>query len=327
MENISNEANKILEVIVEYGPIRSTELARKLGVSLKTVYKHLTKLLDERLIKKTGSVPRVFYSVNMDAKRGDFLVLDEDSQIIEQNYVYVSPSGEMIRGISGFQVWCQKNKFDFEKEKKALIQNLKLQQKFKKNGLISAKKIILSKKEKLHLDDIFFSDFYTVGHFGKTKLGQLVYLGKSSQNKDLILEIAKLTGASIKNLIEKHNIQAVCFIPPTIDRKVQFLDVFRKYLKLDLPEITAVKIESKTKVPQKTLRKLEDRIINAQTTIAVNPNQTISGNVLIIDDATGSGATLNEVAKKVRNISDKKVKIIGYSVVGSFKGFDVISEV
>ena len=104
-------------------------------------------------------------------------------------------------------------------------------------------------------------------------------------------------------------------------------EIDKKYLKLNLPEITAVKIESKIKVPQKTLRKLEDRITNAQTTIAVNPNQIIAGNVLIIDDATGSGATLNEVAKKIKNIANKKFKIIGYSVVGSFKGFDVISEV
>lgn len=325
--NITNETRAILETIRLYGPIRPTEIIIKANVSPKTVYKHLVKLLDERLIKKTGSKSRVFYSINSEIEISDFLMSDNDSQIIEQNYIYVAPSGEIIRGISGFNIWCQKNKFNFEKEKKALIQNFRLHQRFKRNGLISAKKIILSKKEKLYLDDIFFSDFYTLGHFGKTKLGQLVYLGKSSQNKELILEIAKITRASIKDLIEKHSIKVVCFIPPTIDRKVQFLDVFRKYLSLNLSEIKAVKIESQTKVPQKTLRKLGDRIINAQTTIAVNPNQIIDGNVLIIDDATGSGATLNEVAKKIRNIADIKVKIFGYSVVGSFKGFDVISEV
>ena len=78
---------------------------------------------------------------------------------------------------------------------------------------------------------------------------------------------------------------------------------------------------------QKTLRKLNDRIINAKTTIAVSPRQIIDSNVLIIDDATGSGATLNETAGKIRNIAKRKIKIIGYSVIGSYKGFDVISEV
>ena len=131
----------------------------------------------------------------------------------------------------------------------------------------------------------------------------------------------------VKGIIEKYAIKYICYIPPTIERKVQFLATLKKSLQIELPEIMAIKIASATKVPQKTLRKLEDRIINAQTTIAVDPNQKINGNVLIIDDATGSGATLNETAKKIRNIADEKVKIIGYSVVGSFKGFDVISEV
>ena len=47
--------------------------------------------------------------------------------------------------------------------------------------------------------------------------------------------------------------------------------------------------------------------------------------VLIIDDACGSGATINEVAKKLKNLNAKKV--YGYSIVGSYKGFDIISEV
>jgi len=105
------------------------------------------------------------------------------------------------------------------------------------------------------------------------------------------------------------------------------MDELKKSLNLDLTEINIEKVTSKTKVAQKTLRKLEDRIANARTTMAVDPNQKITGNVLIIDDATGSGATLNETAKKILNITNAKVKIIGYTVVGSFKGFDVISEI
>jgi hypothetical protein len=251
----------------------------------------------------------------------------QEDQVIEQNYIYVSPSGEMARGVEGFQLWCQKNKFDFAKEKKSLTQKIVTTQKLKKDGLISAKKTILSGKKELHLDNIFFSDFYNLDHFGKTKLGQLVYLGKSSQNKELIREVAKLIKPAIKGIIMRYDIKMICYIPPTIDRKTQFLEVLKKGLQFNLSEISAIKISSATKVPQKTLRKLEDRIINAQTTIAVNPNQVIDGNVLIIDDATGSGATLNETAGKIRKIAKGNIKIIGYSVVGSFKGFDVISEV
>lgn len=325
MKNISKEAEKVLETIKKYGPIRSNEIAKILEVSIKTVYKHLKKLKEEQLIKKTGETPVVFYAIS-DNHEDNLATSSKDDQTIEQNYVYVSPSGEMLLGVKGFYAWCQKNKFDFEKEKKIFVKKFKLIQKIKRSGLISAKKSVLSNKKSLGLDNIFFSDFYTVDHFGKTKLGQLVYLGKSSQNKELIKEVSRLIRSAILDVIKKQNIKFVCFIPPTISRKVQFMDVLRNSLKLNLPEIKAVKVPSETKVPQKTLRKLEDRIINAKNTIAVNPNQAV-GNVLIIDDATGSGATMNETAKKIRGIAKKKIKIIGYSVVGSFKGFDVISEV
>lgn len=326
MKNISKEAKSVFEAIKSHGPIRSSELAKMLNVSVQTIHKHLRALMDEEMIKKAGTTPKVFYMA-IAKEESTPMILDEDDYFIDQNYIYVSPAGEMLRGIEGFKTWCDKSKLNFEKEKKAYVKKFKIIERIKKEGLISGKKTVLSGKYHLNLDDIFFSDFYTVDYFGKTKLGQLVYLGKLSQNKQLIREIAKIIKPSIIGIIKKHDIKMICFIPPTIDRKIQFLDVLKKALDLNLPEIVALKIPSQTKVAQKTLRKLEDRIINAQTTIAVSPNQKITSNVLMIDDATGSGATLNEVAKKIRNISKSKIKIFGYSVVGSYKGFDVISEV
>ena len=49
-------------------------------------------------------------------------------------------------------------------------------------------------------------------------------------------------------------------------------------------------------------------------------------NILLIDDAVGSGATLNEIAKQLKNKNIAK-SITGRALVVSFKGFDVISEV
>ncbi|MFP4514971.1 MAG: ArsR family transcriptional regulator [Parcubacteria group bacterium] len=327
MINISKEAQKVLETIERYGPIRSSELVKILGVSTKTIYKHLSILLDEELIKKAGTTPKVFYSINVSVLRDSLPLYNyNDNNIIEDSYIYVSASGEILRGLAGFYTWCLKNNLDFKKESKLYISQLESMQKQKKSDLYSAKKIILSGKKNMYLDDIFFSDFYTFSHFGKTKLGQLVYLGKSAQDKKLIMEVSKLVRPAILRLIEKYNIKMICFVPPTIDRKVQFMNMLKKWLKLDLVEIRALKIPD-AKVAQKTLRKLEDRIENAQVTIAVSPSQDISSNVLIIDDATGSGATLNETARKIKHIAKKDIKVIGYSVVGSYKGFDVISEV
>ncbi len=326
MKKQSKQQKQILETIRLYGPVRSSELVKMLKISTKTAYKHLSALLVGQKIKKTGTTPKVFYMVN-ESLEDEAVVLNKVDQFVEQNYIYVSPTGEMTRGVAGFQLWCLKNKFDFEKEKKVFATRMQAMEKLKKNGVISAKKTILSGKGELFLNNIFFSEFYNLDYFGKTKLGQMVYLGKSSQNREIILEIAKLIKPAVRSLIERYEIGLICFVPPTVERKVQFLEVLQMGLKLKLPQVLALKVASLTKVPQKTLRKLEDRIINAQTTIAVDPSQKINSNVLIIDDATGSGATLNEIAKKIRKIASKEVKIIGYSVVGSFKGFDVISEV
>lgn len=78
-------------------------------------------------------------------------------------------------------------------------------------------------------------------------------------------------------------------------------------------------------VPQKTLNKLEDRIENAKRTIMVDEEKKFK-TVLLIDDALGSGATINETAKKIKN-QQLAETIIGLAITGSFSGFEVISEV
>jgi len=79
-------------------------------------------------------------------------------------------------------------------------------------------------------------------------------------------------------------------------------------------------------VAQKTLSKLEDRVQNAQKTIIVEDSR-IFNNILIMDDAIGSGATINETAKQIRHKKLCNKKLFGLCITGSFKGFDVISEV
>lgn len=79
-------------------------------------------------------------------------------------------------------------------------------------------------------------------------------------------------------------------------------------------------------IAQKSLSKLADRIENAQNTIYVKEENKLFKRILVIDDAVGSGATMNTVAQKLKNIS--KVEFVcGYAVTGSLKGFDVISEI
>lgn len=79
--NLSNETGKVLEVIKEYGQIRSSEIIKILNISLKTVYKHLAKLLDEDLIVKVGSTPTVYYSIKKESENSSF-IFDKNDIII-----------------------------------------------------------------------------------------------------------------------------------------------------------------------------------------------------------------------------------------------------
>ena len=95
-------------------------------------------------------------------------------------------------------------------------------------------------------------------------------------------------------------------------------------LNLPLPLIEIKKISGIIPVPQKSLSKMEERIRNAENTFAITDRRAFR-HVVLIDDAVGSGATLNQVAGKIRNKGVAQT-VTGLAVVGSFKGFDVITD-
>lgn len=73
------------------------------------------------------------------------------------------------------------------------------------------------------------------------------------------------------------------------------------------------------------MSKIEERITNAENTFAVSETVKYQ-NVLLIDDAVGSGSTLNQIAGKLKKKGIAQ-QITGCAIVGSFKGFDVVTDV
>jgi predicted amidophosphoribosyltransferase len=98
-----------------------------------------------------------------------------------------------------------------------------------------------------------------------------------------------------------------------------------KQLNLSIPIVSLVKVKTQVAIPQKTLTKLEDRVENAKNTIMTRDRRKFK-TILLIDDALGSGATLNETAAKIKS-QHLAEKVIGLAITGSFKGFEIISEV
>lgn len=321
-------SQKIIEYIKNRGQATGSELADFLNISDRAVRKQLNNLLESDLLYKNGKPPKVFYFIK---KAAETIVSDDDiakdiKLRIDRDFLIITPSGDKKEGLAGFKYWCAKNNLPLDKTAKEYFRTVLKYDNYKKEGLISGIKKINNTFNEIYLDELFYLDFYSIEMFGKTKLGQLLLYAKQSQNRILMKEIIEHIKPNIDKIIKKFKIDGIGFIPPTVKREVQLMKVLERGLNENLRKLSISKIKTMVAVPQKTLNKLVDRIENAKKTIVVEDNSTYK-NILLIDDAVGSGATLNETAKKIVEKKICKGRIIGVAITGSFNGFDVISEV
>lgn len=326
--NMKKTSEKILQYIESHEQATANELVDFLLISERAVFKQLSNLLAEKKLTKIGKPPKVFYQISGNEKKESMqFKLDKSlEKIITENFFVITPSGERKEGLDGFVFWCGKTNQPIEKTAKEYAATLKKYNAFKKNGIIDGMKKIQETFKQTQLDHVFYLDFYSIERFGKTKLGQLLLYAKQSQDKKLMRELAADIKPKVDDLIRRYDIDAIGFIPPTVKRQVQFMKELEKNLHPKIRKISIEKVKTQIIVPQKTLNKLEDRIENARKTIIVSDNNPCR-NILLIDDAVGSGATLNETADQIKRKGICTGKIIGLAITGSFKGFDVISEV
>lgn len=327
---ITDTREKILGYIRTHKQARVHDLVRVFGLSHVAIHKQLKKLLDNGQVKKVGKPPLVLYVPTEKKEVTPIYMADDIKKIIDDNYLYISPIGELLYGFEGFIGWIkavnEKNRLSqMASEYVKTFDQLKTRR--SPDGWINATEKLQNTFEKVAVDRLFYGDFYSIPKFGKTKLGQLVLYAKQSQNRELINEIAKQVKPLIQKIIEKFSIDAVAFVPPTVPRTLQFMNAFERELGLKLPSIELVKVTAgEVAVAQKTLSRLEERVENAKETIYLKNHERSYPHILLIDDAAGSGSTFNETAKKFKGVI-KKSTIIAFAIVGSFKEFDVIREV
>ncbi len=322
----TDTSKKIIEFVKSKRQTTAKELADFFPISNRAIFKQLKKLINESKLVKIGRPPKVFYMLAEKKVDKKDLVIDSNTQsIIEENYLIITPIGKRLDGFEGFVYWCNKNNEDAQKTAKEYVKTFKKYHSYLHDGLINGIDKMKNTFKIVHLDHLFYLDFYSIERFGKTKLGQLLLYAKQSQNKEFIKSLIAQIKPKIDLLIKKYKIGAVGFISPTVKRPVQFMKELQRHLNLEVPIIPITKIKTDIIVPQKTLNKLADRIDNAQMTLVAEGNKTYK-NVLLIDDAVGSGATLNEMAGQIKSKKFGR-NVIGLSITGSFKGFDIISEV
>jgi phosphoribosylpyrophosphate synthetase len=225
------------------------------------------------------------------------------------------------------QYWCRKQNLPLSKTiDEYIVTRQKYLDFYNEQHLINGIEKLKATKGigDIGVDQLYYLDFYAIERFGKTRLGTLMHYAKQGQNKMLMKRIVSEIKNSINRLINNHEITAVVFVPPTIKRQVQIMTFLQKHLALALPELKVKKLKSQIVVPQKALSKIFERVANAKHSFIIQ-DQPKHKHVLIIDDAIGSGATINEIALKIKQ---KKLatKVTGLAISGSFKGFEVISE-
>jgi hypothetical protein len=286
-------------------------------------------MVEQGLLTKMGTAPHVFYSINNTSEQ---IVIQniphEKEQFLNTHFLLVDALGNKLQGLAAMQYWCSNQQLPLLKTIEEYIETREKYLSFyNKEYLIDGLPKLAATKGigEIGIDELYYLDFYAMERFGKTHLGCLMHYAKQGQNKKLMKIITDEIKNRIYHFIQNHSIEAILFVPPTIKRKVQIMPFFEKELAIKLPLISIKKISNEIIIPQKALSKLFERVANAKNTFIVPPQKKY-GKILIIDDAIGSGATINEIAVKVK---DKKIAkhIIGLAITGSYKGFEVISEI
>ncbi|MFH1946708.1 MAG: ArsR family transcriptional regulator [Candidatus Magasanikbacteria bacterium] len=318
---------KIIDFITQNQPTTAGDIINYIQLTPAAVFRQLKKLQEQEQITKVGTPPKVFYTLTTLKQEVEAVSIPENlAKTIEIEYFTITPQGEIKSGVDGFVYWCQKQNLDVVKTAGEYVKTLSKYAIYKKDGLVDGNDKIKTTFEHAYLDQLFYLDFYSIERFGKTKLGTLILYAKQSQDRSLIEKIKKIIKNQVLNILDKQKIDAVGFIPPTIPRKIQLQNELREIIPNEIPRLKIIKINTGIPVSQKSLSNLQERELNARSTIFVDDDRKYK-NILLIDDAVGSGATLNETAKKIK---DKKLcteKLIGLALVGSFKGFDVIQEI
>jgi phosphoribosylpyrophosphate synthetase len=325
--------SNILSLFEQTKELSVKEVTDKLQVSKQMVHIVMNQLVADNIVEKLGRTPKTVYRFIKERNRlkeppPDLYISQNDQNFLKQNFLVVTETGDLIEGIEAFDHWCKQRKIPTKKSLSEFIDTKnKYKQYYDKDGAVSGIDKLKNTKgyDKIWLDDIYYLDFYAIERFGKTRLGTLLHYAKQGQNKFLMSIMLQEIADRIKNFIKIHKADAVGFVPPTIRREVQLMKFLQNYLQIPLPVIQIKKLSGIIPVPQKSLSKLDERIKNAENSFAITDQREFK-HIILIDDAVGSGSTLNQIAAKIKDKGLAK-KVTGLAVVGSFKGFDVVTDV
>lgn len=326
---------KIEDLFVENTILWASEIANLLWISRTITHKALKYFISEKKVKKIGKWAHTRYKSLIfewkQTKDWENPIVDyKTKKLFDEIFYKFDSSWKLLFGFEGFKTWINSRNFDFEKSVKNYIKIHKfIESQENSCWLLDATNIFSKKFEKNYMEKVFYAWEYSFMEFGRSKLAEMTFYAKQSQNKDLINKSIDEIFYKLECLIKLEKIDSIAIIPWSIERKNQLLGILNFRLqKLNLPFINLIKyFENDISIPQKTIKSKEWRINNAKNTIFINDkNIKKYKKVLLIDDFVWSWATLNITAEKMKNFWIKE--IIWFSFVWSLDlNYEVINEI
>ena len=303
---MNTSERKLLTAIQDNPDVSPGELVILVGLSRSTVQGGLRMLVRGGFVEKQGSSPQVRYRA-----------VNGVSAVVQDSFIYRGVSGDLLFGTDGLRRWSEGR---FEGKKFADIvylyeDSFMAYQRKKEDELF----FTMDASLKIPSSDIVFDtlrclDLYTLrigGETKRTKEAVLLEVAKGSGNpakiKDLVHDYIVSSVKKINVVVGKEGVDGVAFIPPTAIRKVQIMRLLQTEfvnhnchgaddvgIRRDFSDSNLLRQE------QKHVASVKNRIINARNTYKVVRSGKSYKKLLLVDDLVGSGATVNEVARKFK---------------------------
>ena len=327
---------QVLDVFLDT-PLGVTEIARMISKDRSLVHRYLKELVAQGKIEKVGKGSHTKYQLIGDiaSKKElqnvpDVLLPLEQADLLDQIFLKFAADGRMLQGADGFLIWCHERGLDpMGKAINYITIYEHLRSVQNSCGMVDATGNFTPHVAEMFLDQVLYADQYKRMEFGRGKLAELTFYAKQSQDYDLIMQSIKLIARKLQCLIKADTYDALAIVPWSIKRQNQLLYILKKELEyLNLPFVKIIKYyPHKIPVPQKSLKTREQRLSNAKNTIFVDdPACKKYKKMLLIDDFVGSGNTLNETAKKLKE--EGVTEVVGFAFVGNTDlSYEVINEV
>lgn len=200
-----------------------------------------------------------------------------------------------------------------------------------KSKLISLVNDYKTCNENIYIDNLYFKFIDQIDNLKTYQYSQLTIIKAFQEKENIDTLYFETFDTEFLKFIKRKNIDSIAIIPNNVVRQTSFNQVIYDRLNFILEDIYFTQIiptKTKDRLPQKTIRWLCNRIKNAEKLYEINDENIKSKkHILIIDDVFWSWATMNMIAKKIKDINPK-IEITWFAILGSYRtGFDIVNEI